>query len=79
MNEAQTTTQKIKVTVHLQKEAYDLMYDFGYASARTMGDFISETIVEHHRRLRLAREKPLTKAELAAELRTLADALEKAK
>ena len=30
------------------------MYDFGYASARTMGDFISEAILEHHRRLRLS-------------------------
>jgi len=38
MNEARTTPPKIKVTVHLRKEAVDCMYDFGYASARTMGD-----------------------------------------
>jgi hypothetical protein len=68
------TTQR-----YTRQPQHDRRIGRGYASPRTMGDFISEAILEHHRRQRLTREKPLTKAEIAAELRTLADVLEKAK
>lgn len=53
------------------------MYDFGYASARTQGTFISQLIVDHHlaRQLERGRRK-MTHAEIAGELMRLADLLD---
>jgi hypothetical protein len=42
--------QKVKVTLSITKEAQDIMLDNGYASVRTMGEFISALIVEYHAR-----------------------------
>jgi hypothetical protein len=48
------------------------MFDHGYASARGMGKFLSQLVVDHHARVS---RKP-SKSEIAAELRRLADLLE---
>jgi hypothetical protein len=63
--------KKIRVTLSITKEAQDIMLDHGYASARTMGDFISRLIVEHHSR----QTNKLSPADVAGELRRLADLL----
>jgi hypothetical protein len=65
------TTKKVKATLHLTKEAQDIMLDHGYASSRTMGDFISELIVEHHKRMTGTR----TPEELTKEIHRLVDLL----
>jgi hypothetical protein len=41
---------KVITTLSITKEAQDTMLDNSYASARTMGDFISGLIVDYHRR-----------------------------
>jgi hypothetical protein len=58
---------KVKVTLSLDKTAHDAMLDGGYASARTMGSFISGLILAHHERQAQS---------VAAELRRLADMLD---
>jgi hypothetical protein len=64
--------QKVRMTISLTKQAQDIIFDHGYASARTVGDFISQLIVAHHARVS---RKPAPK-EIAAELRRLVDVLE---
>jgi hypothetical protein len=50
MNTKPKKPRKVRVTLSITKEAQDTMLDNGYASARTMGEFISKLIVEHHQR-----------------------------
>jgi hypothetical protein len=50
MSDKPKKPKKIKVTLSITLEAYDLMYDNGYASERTMGEFISRLIVDYHYR-----------------------------
>jgi hypothetical protein len=64
--------KKVITTLSITKESQDTMLDNGYASARTMGEFISQLIMEHHARVS---HNP-TPAEIAAELHRLADLLE---
>ncbi len=66
--------KKVATTIHLTKEAQDTMLDHGYASARTMGEFISQLIMDYHAR----RTRQLTQAEIAQELHRLASLLEAA-
>jgi len=72
MQTKRTKPSKVSVTIHITKEAQDIMFDHGYASARGMGEFISQLIIDHHAR---QTRKP-SRAEIAAELRRLADALD---
>jgi hypothetical protein len=58
-------------TLHLTQEAQYTMLQYGYASSRTMGDFISELIMEHHRRM----TGTFTPEELRAEIYRLVDLL----
>lgn len=60
---------KVRITLSITKEAQDLMLDHGYASARTMGTFLSQLVVEHHAR----QTRQLAPVEIAAELHRLAD------
>jgi hypothetical protein len=64
--------RKVPATIHLTQEAQDVMFDHGYASERTRGEFISQLIMDYHAR---QTRKP-TQQEIAAELRQLADMLE---
>lgn len=50
MNTTQKKPQKVRTTLSITKEAQDIMLDHGYASARTMGEFISALIVDYHKR-----------------------------
>jgi hypothetical protein len=50
MNTKPKKVKKVKVTLSITKEAQDIMLDHGYASARTMGEFISALIVDYHTR-----------------------------
>ncbi len=63
---------KVSVTIHITKEAQNILFDNGYASQRTVGMFISELIMDYHARQTRAH----TKQEIAEELRRLADLLE---
>jgi hypothetical protein len=63
---------KVSVTIHITKEAQDILFDNGYASQRTVGMFISELIVDHHARV----SRQPTQAEIAQELRRLASLME---
>jgi hypothetical protein len=63
---------KVSVTIHITKEAQDTMFDNGYASARTVGEFLSQLVMEHHARVTRKPAKP----EIARELRRLADMLD---
>jgi hypothetical protein len=65
--------RKVTMTLSITKEAQDIMFDVGYASARTVGAFVSQLIVEHHIR---CNSKP-TPGEIAFVLRDLADKLDK--
>jgi hypothetical protein len=65
-------TRKVRATIALTKEAQDIMFDHGYVSARGMGMFLSQLVVDHHARVS---RKP-TKEEIAQELRRLASLLE---
>jgi hypothetical protein len=57
---------KVKANLSITKEAQDIMFDHGYASARTMGEFISRLIVEHHERVKDA-PKPVAPTDPPAE------------
>jgi hypothetical protein len=59
---------KVTVTLSLEPEAHQLALD--YAGARGLSEFISRLILEHRSRQRM------TPAEVAAELRQLAEVLE---
>ncbi len=63
---------KVSVTIHITKEAQDILFDHGYASQRTVGMFISHLIVDYHAK----RTRKLTQAEIATELHKLASLLE---
>jgi hypothetical protein len=63
---------KVSVTIHITKEAQNILFDNGYASQRTVGMFISELIVDYHAK----RTRKLTQAEIAQELRRLVSLLE---
>jgi hypothetical protein len=63
---------KVSVTIHITKEAQDILFDNGYASQRTVGMFISQLIVDYHARVS---RKP-TQAEIAQELHKLASLME---
>jgi len=71
MNNTQKKVRKVVVTLALTKEAQDIIFDYGYASQRTVGAFVSQLIVEHHARVS---RKP-SKEEIAVELHRLADLL----
>jgi hypothetical protein len=71
MNTKPKKVKKVKVTLSITKEAQDIMLDHGYASSRTMGDFISELIMEHHRRM----TGTFTREELAKEIHRLVELL----
>jgi hypothetical protein len=60
---------KVSVTIHITKEAQNILFDNGYASQRTVGMFISELIMDYHAR----QTRAPTKQEIAEELRRLAD------
>jgi hypothetical protein len=80
MDTTKKTAPKIKMTIHLSAAAVDVLRFAGYASDRTVGEFISRLIVEHHERTQQAKSKaPPTRAQIAAELRALAAAVERAK
>jgi hypothetical protein len=64
---------KVSVTIHITKEAQNILFDNGYASQRTVGMFISELIMDYHARQTRAH----TKQEIAAELRRLAAEVER--
>jgi hypothetical protein len=72
MNTPTRKPRKVRVTLSITKEAQDTLFDHGYASERTMGEFISGLIVDHHARV----SRQPTTAEIAAELRRLADLLD---
>lgn len=72
MKTLSTKPRKVSVTLHITKEAQDAMLDNGYASARTMGEFISQLIMDYHAR----QTRRPTKQEIAGELRQLADMLD---
>jgi hypothetical protein len=74
MNTQLSKQKKVATTLHLTKEAQDTMLDNGYCGIRGMGEFISQLIMEYHAK----QTRPLTKHEIAAELRQLADMLEEA-
>jgi hypothetical protein len=63
--------RKVRVTLSITLQAQDIMLDNGYASSRTMGEFISQLIVDYHAQ----RTRKPTRAEVAAELHRLADLL----
>jgi hypothetical protein len=63
---------KVSVTIHITKEAQNILFDNGYASQRTVGMFISELIMDYHAR----QTRAPTKQEIAEELRQIADLLE---
>jgi hypothetical protein len=63
---------KVATTLHITKEAQDVMLDNGYCGIRGMGEFISELIMDYHAR----QTRAPTKQEIAAELRQIADLLE---
>ncbi len=63
---------KVSVTLHITKEAQDILFDNGYASQRTVGMFISQLVIDYHAR----QTRQLTQAEIAQELRRLASLLE---
>jgi hypothetical protein len=44
MNTSPKKPRKVCVTVSISKEAQDIMLDHGYASARTIGVFLSQTV-----------------------------------
>ena len=50
MNPKPKKPRKVKVTLSITKEAQDTMFDYGYASQRTVGEFVSELIMDYHRR-----------------------------
>ena len=54
------------------KEAQDTMLNNKYASAHTMGEFISQLVMDYHAQ----RTRQLTQAEIAQELHRLASLLE---
>ncbi len=64
--------QKVQVTTNITKLAQDTMLDHGYCGVRGMGEFISDLVMDFHAK----RTRQLTQAEIAAELRRLADLLE---
>jgi hypothetical protein len=66
--------RKVRATIAITKAAQDILFDHGYASQRTVGVFISQLIIDHHAR---QTRKP-SRAEIAQELRRLADLLEDA-
>ncbi len=67
METKQKKVRKVITTLSITKEAQDVMLDHGYASARTMGVFISELILDHHAK----QTRKLTKEELLAEIHKL--------
>jgi hypothetical protein len=71
MTTNQRKPRKVRVNLSITLEAQKLVFDRGYASARTMGDFISRLIVEHHAQ---QTNRP-TPEQVAGELRRLADLL----
>jgi hypothetical protein len=71
MEPTQKKVRKVITTLSINKEAQDIMLDSGYASARTMGVFISQLIVDYHAK----QTRRLTKAELLAEIHRLVDEL----
>lgn len=77
METSQVKPKKVHVSLSITKEAQDILFDWGYASERTVGAFVSELIVEHHQRVQRAKTNtPPTPAEVAQELRRLADLLD---
>jgi hypothetical protein len=66
-----TKPRKVITTLSITKQAQDIMLDNGYASARTMGSFISDLIVEYHKR----KTGTYTPEELAQEIHRLVDLL----
>ncbi len=71
MNPTQKKVRKVVTTLSITKEAQDVMLDSGYASARTMGVFISQLILDYHAK----QTRRLTKAELLAEIHRLVEEL----
>jgi hypothetical protein len=72
MEDKQIKLIKVRATIAITKEAQDIIFDFGYASQRTIGVFISQLIVAYHARVS---RKP-TKKEIAQEFHRLASLLE---
>jgi len=68
--------QKVAATLHLTKLAQDVMLDNGYCGVRGMGQFISDLIMDYHAAQKHGPPRRATRAEIAAELRRLADLLE---
>ncbi len=71
MNPTQKKVRKVVTTLSITKEAQDVMLDSGYASARTMGVFISQLILDYHAK----QTRRLTKEELLVEIHRLVDEL----
>jgi hypothetical protein len=68
MNTSQKKPRKVRTTLSITKQAQDIIFDHGYASERTQGEFISAVIVEYHAR----RGRKLKTAEIAAQIAQLA-------
>ena len=50
MEPTQKKPRKVVTTLAITKEAQDIIFDNGYASARTQGEFISQLIVDYYAR-----------------------------
>jgi predicted HAD superfamily Cof-like phosphohydrolase len=71
--------KKVRTTLSITLEAQNIVFDHGYASERTIGEFVSRLIVEHHAHVVAAKNAAAphtpTKEEIAAEMHRLADLL----
>ena len=72
MNTNPTQSTKVQVTLKLTAEAKNTMLDNEYCSARGMGAFLSQLVMDYHAK----RTRQLTQAEIAQELHRLASLLE---
>ncbi|RIK36666.1 MAG: hypothetical protein DCC55_26625 [Chloroflexi bacterium] len=43
-------SEKVRVTLRLQQEALELALRHGYATRRTLGEFLSQLILDYHQR-----------------------------
>jgi hypothetical protein len=72
MQTKRTKPSGVRVGLVISKEAKSIV--LGYSSQRTMGEFVSQLIVDYHAK----RTRQPTKEEIAQELRRLASLLEEA-
>jgi hypothetical protein len=68
---------KVTTTLSITRAAQNIMLDNGYASQRTMGEFVSRLIVEHHARRTSPIVETMTAADLIYEIKRLVVMLDK--